>query len=239
MSESPRVTVVGGGLAGLAATVALADRGCAVELLESRRSLGGRTSSFVDSATGEVIDNCQHVSLGCCTYLADFARRTEIASRFVRHRTLHFRAKDGRAATFAGRAWLPAPLHLGPALLCLKVLNFGERIGVARAMLNLARLAPGKIDGLCVSDWLRGQQQSETAIRHFWEPVLVSALAETLERSSLAAARKVFVDGFMRHRHAYEMLVPQIPLGQLYGAELQPYFTKRGVSVQLGQSVER
>src|SRR5271170_122017 len=71
----PRVVVVGGGLAGMAATVALESAGCAVTLLESRRTLGGRAGSFQDPQTGEELDNCQHVLLGCCTNLIDFYRR--------------------------------------------------------------------------------------------------------------------------------------------------------------------
>jgi squalene-associated FAD-dependent desaturase len=235
----PCVTVIGGGLSGLAATVALAERGCEVELFETRRQLGGRTSSFVDSATGETIDNCQHVSLGCCTYLADFCRRTQIEQHFVRHRKLHFRAADGRSSDFAGASWLPAPLHLGPALMGLRVLSLAERIGVARAMVQLARWQPSANDNPTVSTWLRSQNQDWTAVQNFWEPVLVSALAETLDRASLSAARKVFVDGFMRHREAYEMLVPQIPLGQLYGEALQPFFVRRGVQIHLGTGVDR
>ena len=72
---SPRVLIVGGGLAGLSAAAALANRGLKITLLESRPRLGGRASSFTDPATGEPVDNCQHVSMACCTNLADFCRR--------------------------------------------------------------------------------------------------------------------------------------------------------------------
>src|SRR5262245_52100026 len=83
-AQTVRVGIVGGGLAGLAAAVALADsriecesRGIRLEidLFESRRMLGGRATSYLDPETGELIDNCQHVSLGCCTNFDDFCRR--------------------------------------------------------------------------------------------------------------------------------------------------------------------
>ena len=84
------VVVIGGGLAGLAASVALAQAGATVTLLESRPRLGGRASSFEDSATGELIDNCQHVAMGCCTNFRHFCRVTGIEDSFRCERELFF-----------------------------------------------------------------------------------------------------------------------------------------------------
>ena len=63
----------------MAAAVALESAGVGVTLLEARRSLGGRAGSFEDPQTGEELDNCQHVLLGCCTNLIDFYRRLGVA----------------------------------------------------------------------------------------------------------------------------------------------------------------
>ena len=239
----PRVSIVGGGLAGLAAAVALAERGYACELFEARRQFGGRASSFTDPQSGEVIDNCQHVSLGCCTNLADFSRRTGIDRHFRRERELWFVTPDGRRFRFAATRGLPAPLHLAPALMRLGFLSWGERIGVARAMMKLAWYRPVITwpplnTEPTMAHWLRKHRQSDRAIRRYWEPVLLSALAESLDLMTVAAARKVFVDGFMRHSGAYETLVPLVPLGELYGRELQPWFERQGVRLHLGRAVE-
>ena len=78
----PRVAVVGGGLAGLAAAVAAAEVGLDVELFEARQRLGGRAGSFRDPESGQLVDQCQHVSMGCCTNLTDFCRRVGIADCF-------------------------------------------------------------------------------------------------------------------------------------------------------------
>src|SRR5437016_12461071 len=74
-AESPTVAVVGGGLAGLAAGCALSEAGFRVTLFERRPFLGGRASSYQHPGTGEMVDNCQHVLLGCCTNLIEFYER--------------------------------------------------------------------------------------------------------------------------------------------------------------------
>src|SRR5258708_7433064 len=91
-----RVVIVGGGLAGMAASVALESAGADVTLIESRRMLGGRASSFEDPQTGETLDNCQHVLLGCCTNLLDFYDRLGVRHLIRFERTIHFRDASGR-----------------------------------------------------------------------------------------------------------------------------------------------
>ena len=238
-STAPRVTIVGGGLAGMAAAAALIEHGCEVELFEARRYLGGRASSFTDPSTGEVVDNCQHVSLGCCTNLSDFCRRTNIERHFVRERTLHFLSPQGRRYDFSPGKLLPAPLHLGPALASLGFLSWGDRYRIALSLLRLARARFSSDDRRDMWSWLQAERQSRYAIASFWEPILLGALAEQLDRVSCAAAQKVFVDGLMRHHAACDVLVPQLPLGQLYDAALRPWFEQHGISIHSGQAIER
>lgn len=237
-SAAARVAIVGGGLAGLAAAVALAPRGCHVEVFESRRKLGGRAGSYVDRITGNSIDHCQHVAMGCCTNYLDFCRQTEIAGLFTRHRTLHFFGPDGRCSSFSPSRWLPAPLHLARPLLSLKYLPFADKLSIARAMLALLRTsAEDNATGPTVLEWLHHQRQSPTAIERFWKIVLVSALAESLDRASLAAARKVFVDGFLAHREASHVLVPRVSLDELYDQGVATWLGQQGVVVHREASV--
>src|ERR1700721_1212934 len=76
---SQSVLVIGGGLAGLSSAVALADAGLQVRLIEKRPHLGGRATSYT-LPDGSEVDNCQHVTLGCCTNLADFYNRVGAAA---------------------------------------------------------------------------------------------------------------------------------------------------------------
>lgn len=235
---SQRVAVVGGGLAGLAAAVALVERGFRVELFEARRRLGGRATSFRDPQSGETIDHCQHVSMGCCTNLADFCRRVGVRDRFRVDDTLHFFSETGARFDFAGKRGMPAPLHLAPGLMGLGYLSLGERIGIGRALLSLARTElPPEFDEPTIGAWLRAQGQSENAIERFWSVVLVSALSEEVDRAGLRYARKVFVDGFMSHRDGYLVEVPSAALDEIYGQPLFDWFAARGAKLRLSTPV--
>ncbi|MCA1685737.1 MAG: hydroxysqualene dehydroxylase HpnE [Planctomycetia bacterium] len=231
----PHVVVIGGGLAGLAAASALVDRGLRITLIESRPRLGGRASSFTDPLTGEPVDNCQHVSMACCTNLADFCRRVGIADLFRRDPEVVFLSPEGRVSRLrAGR--LPAPLHLAGSFLRAGYLTWPEK---ARVAFGLSRLVFDLADrpGEPFSDWLLRHRQSPRTLERYWGPVLVSALNERLEQMDVGHARKVFLDGFLRNRDGYRMEIPLVPLGDLYGRRLETWLADRGVTVRLTEGV--
>jgi uncharacterized protein with NAD-binding domain and iron-sulfur cluster len=171
------VVIVGGGLAGLAAAVALGERGLRVTLCESRPRWGGRASSFVDQTTGEPIDNCQHVALGCCTNFRHFCQTIGIDRFFCREKELVFFGPDGRASRMA--AWpLPAPLHLARSFAGLKFLSWNDKYCLARGLRALSCTDPQTCEGITFLDWLRSHRQTAATIERFWHVVLVSALSE-------------------------------------------------------------
>jgi squalene-associated FAD-dependent desaturase len=238
-SPLPSIAIVGGGVAGLAAAVAAVDRGLHVELFEQAPAPGGRAGSYHDSQVDQLVDLSPHVAMGCCTNLLDFCRRTETADAFDRFATLNFFGPDGSRYDFTASRWLPAPLHLMAALRRLGYLSGRERRAIGRAMLRLARCrAADTADSPSMSQWLRGQRQPENAVRLFWAVVLESALGDTIEHVSVAAARKVFVDGFMATREAYEVLVPRIPLGETW-QRAGEWLACRGVKLHMRARIER
>ncbi|MHB1424574.1 MAG: hydroxysqualene dehydroxylase HpnE [Gemmataceae bacterium] len=230
------VLIVGAGLAGLAAAAALGQRGLAVTLLEARQRLGGRAGSFTDAASGQTIDACQHVSMGSCTNFAHFCRTVGIAHFIQRQPVLWFMTPDRRISRLRAGA-LPAPLHLAGSFLRLHYLSLTEKLRIAWGLHCLRRTSPEE-DELFL-DWLMRHRQTPCTLARFWGVVLTSALNETLDRIGLRYARKVFVDGFLRQRRAFEVELPSVPLGRLYGEELQSWLMGHGVRLRLGCGVRR
>ncbi|MDG2389019.1 MAG: hydroxysqualene dehydroxylase HpnE [Planctomycetaceae bacterium] len=260
------VVVIGGGLAGLSAGCALADRGHRVTILESRNRLGGRASSFEDRETGEAIDNCQHVAMGCCTNYLHFCQTLGVDHLLERQRELHFVDATGAISRFRPSTWLPSPLHLARPLAALKYLSFDDKRQIASALSRLVTLSSptrqhrvsqkfqdefqvtdedlqstreARQDQLTFREFLESCQQSEHVIRTFWHVVLVSALSESLENISFQQGAQVFVDGFLRNTSGWQVHVPIAPLEEFYGEPLTQWLSQRGGTIQIESGVTR
>jgi squalene-associated FAD-dependent desaturase len=236
-ASQPQVTIVGGGLAGLAAAAALSSAGVKTRLFERRRQLGGRAGSFWDATAGQWVDHCQHVSMGCCVNHADFCRRMGTDHWFRRHPAVRFIGPDGRTSTLRASR-LPAPLHLAPALWGMKFLTPRERLMVMSALKRLTLSESDPPPNITIGQWLADHGQSETVIRRFWGVVLVSALSETIEHIAFAAARKVFVDGFMAEPNGHVLEIPTVPLQRLY-ERISRRLSEQGVEIQTEAHVRR
>jgi squalene-associated FAD-dependent desaturase len=234
-TQPPRVAVVGGGLAGLAAGSALAASGLEVTLIERRPYLGGRASSYQHPGTGEIVDNCQHVLLGCCTNLLEFYARTGVADQIRWFDRLTFLEPGGRASEI-GPSALPAPLHTTPAFLRAACLDLSDKVGIARAMVALTPSTPPD-RGESFLNWLRRHGQTERAIDRFWRTVLVSALNEEIDRISVPYAAQVMRESFLKSAAAGRMGVPTVPLTDLYNSAGN-YIRENGGSVQFRTSVD-
>jgi squalene-associated FAD-dependent desaturase len=229
-----KVAVIGGGLAGLSAGCALAESGIQVTLFERRPYLGGRASSYQHPATGEIIDNCQHVLFGSCTNLIEFYGRIGVNNKIRWSEQMTFIEPGGRTSVLRP-TFLPAPFHTAPSFLGFPFLSFRDKLAIARAM---TFLVPSVLpdNGESFMDWLRKHGQTEGAIARFWNPILVSALSDDLDRISVSAAAQVVRES-MKSPEAGRMGIPTIPLTELYAAA-QDYITKRGGDVRLRCGVD-
>ena len=234
-SRPATVAIAGGGLAGLAAGCALADAGFRVSLFERRPYLGGRASSYQHPGTGEVVDNCQHVLLSCCTNLLDFYKRAGVRDKIRWYEKLTFLEPGGRASVIAPSP-VPAPLHTALAFLQADCLSFSDKIAISRAMAALAPAMPAD-RGESFLDWLKRHGQTARGIERFWKTILVSALNEDLDRVSVPYAAQVVRESFLKSAAAGRMGIPTVPLTDLYSTA-GDYIRARGGEIQLRAGME-
>jgi squalene-associated FAD-dependent desaturase len=218
--SSKNVIVIGGGLAGLAAGVALAEAGCRVRLFEQRPYLGGRATSYA-LPNGEHVDNCQHVTLGCCTNLEDFYKRVGSAGKIKFFDRLFFLDPQGRTGAMQA-GFLPAPAHMSGSFLTFDPLSLKDKLSIARALAAILFAGGQPKDAyppaqpVSMLGWLQRHKQTQRAIERFWRVVLVSALDEELDRTDARFGIDVFWKAFLKNSTGYRMGVPSVPLAELY-----------------------
>jgi hydroxysqualene dehydroxylase len=236
--RAPRVAVIGGGLAGITASIALAETGADVTLLEARPRLGGATCSF--SRDGLTVDTGQHIFLGCCSAYRGLLDKLGMTG----HAPMQDRfdvtvlAPGGRKARLR-RTALPGPLHMLPALGRYPFLSLNERLSVSRPALAMRFVDPGKpaVDQQRFGDWLAARGQTERARRALWDLFSVSALNIAGDDASLALAAVVVKTGLLGKNNAADIGVPALPLGELHGDAGATLLGKLGAKVSLSAKV--
>ena len=228
------VIVVGGGLAGITAALRCADAGARVTLLEARPRLGGLTYSF---RRGDIdVDNGQHVFLRCCTAYQALLDRLGVADQvFLQERLdIPVRATWNSSTPRLRRNSLPAPLHLGNALLRYGVLSPMQRLRFIRAALALRKLdrTDPAVDQQSFGDWLAKRRQDPRTIDALWDLVGVATLNARAEDSSLALAAMVFQVGLLTDAGAADIGWATVPLQRLHGDAAARALAAAGVDVR-------
>ena len=211
MTRQPRVAVVGAGLAGLTAGLALARRGWRVDLYERSRLLGGKTTSF--EVEGHEVDCGQHVVLACCTATLDLIDELGLTdSLYVQPRFEATVLSRKRPPAHLRASSLPAPFHLMAGFARYPFLTTLDRIQVGRALLAARGEKAPKGD---MAAWLRRHHQGSRAMRAFWDPFLVPALNAPLDRVSAEMGLFVIRTAFLGSSDAARIAYLRVPLARL------------------------
>jgi len=232
------VAVIGGGLAGLAASVSLVERGLRVALLEARPELGGRCYSYTDEATGDVVENGQHILLGAyhstLRYL-DMIGTGDLLTVKTRL-VLPFHHPEKHFASFSV-GHLPSPLHITSGLLRFSLLSFRERqslLAVGRALVGWDRKTESELSNLTVLEWLRKLRQSDEAVRCLWSPIAVSVMNETAERSSALLFARSLRLAFLGTKRDSSILIPSVGQTELYVRGAEKLLEESGAEILRG-----
>jgi len=238
---SEEIVVIGGGFAGLAAGVELARQGRRVRLLEQKPHLGGRARSFIDPASGSVVDNGQHLLMGCYRATIRFLETlgTLDRVRFQDKLSVPFLDKGGRLTALATNK-LPAPWHLLIGVFRSRSFSFREKFEVARLGRALDSHQGRRVDEdipprETVEEWLRRCGQSENLRRNFWDLLCIAAMNEDPRLASAALFARVLRLALFSSPADSRLGIARVGLSDCYTQAAAAYIEARGGSVLCGR----
>jgi squalene synthase HpnD len=226
-----KVVVLGAGYAGLAAAAELVLRGHQVTLVESRALLGGRAHSFVEPKTGLVLDNGQHILMGCYHETLDLLRQLGTEDRLHTPPSLAvpFYSEKGRSVLAASA---PAPLHLLSALLRYGELSGADKFSAIRLALRL-RAGQHPTPHETARDWMRRWKQTPNLVRALWEPLCIAALNEPVESASAQLFATVIRKSFLAGAADSTIYLSRVGLSELFAPEVARLLAMCGSSLRL------
>jgi squalene-associated FAD-dependent desaturase len=236
------IIILGGGFAGLSAAVSLAESGYGVRLLEQRPYLGGRARSFLHSASGAVVDNGQHIFMGCYQHALRFLTTIGTLHRiqFQNRLEVHFLEGDGRH-TWLRCPGLPAPWHLLSGALTSNSFGAAEKLQILRMgrvvqQMPVESPAPG-LANITVRQWLRQCGQSDSVQSKFWDLLCIAALNEDPAIAAAALFARVLRLALFRSPADSRIGLAAGGLSECYTGAAQAFVEARGGAVTLGANV--
>jgi len=236
------VIIIGGGLSGLSAAVELASRHIPALLLEARPHLGGRTRSFRDETSGDVVDNGQHLLMGCYEETRRLLKTVGADHLAKLQPNLHIDFLHPRKG-FSSLSCppLPAPLHVLAGLLRLRSLPFEDRVKLARVGLELLR-KPSKVERelgpMTVDEWLTSLGQPAENKKYLWDVIAIGSLNDDPKVVSALLFYRVLRAAFLGRRQNSSMLLPIVGLSELFVEPSIRYLDARGSEAKTGCGVE-
>jgi NAD(P)-binding Rossmann-like domain/Flavin containing amine oxidoreductase len=225
-----RAAVVGGGLAGLAAALELADAGHDVTLYEARPTLGGAVQTLPerDGDPSPPPDNGQHIALGCFTeYLSFLSRIGEGGSYVRRPLVLPVLAEDGRRADVKP--------SVGALLSYAHVpLRDRLRIPLVTARCRTARAEPGETFGAL----LRRLGTSDAAVERFWDVFMRPALNLRSDEVDAQAGLFTVRTALLGPRAHSDLILPAKPLGWMHGEAAGRALEGAGATIETGTRID-
>jgi squalene-associated FAD-dependent desaturase len=234
--------VIGGGLSGLSAAVDLCSHGHTVKVLEQKHRCGGRAYSYIDKKTGDVIDNGQHLLMGCFGNTKQFLQTIGSLDKLTIQKNLEVTFHHAQRGFVRFRCpSLPSPYHIILGILRLKTLSVRDRF---RLLFLLRQVTPRGHrvpigDSMTVDEWLTGCHQTEECKKYFWNVIATATLNENPQQAAaslfLEVLRKAILDG----RTGSVLIVPNKGLSDLYVEGAQRFIKEHGGEVMVRARVRR
>lgn len=234
-----KCVVIGGGFAGLSAAAYLSNSGFNVELIEASPKLGGRAYSFLHKETSTIVDNGQHLLMGCYHDTMNFLALIEAIDKVqvqdkmsVNFLKPNFDLHELKASS------LPYPINFFTAILNFTAITIRERLSILRLFFKLPFLAERDLEKLLVDEFLIKEKQNENVKKAFWEILCVGALNTSLQKASAKTLADVLKIIFLSGKKGSQLVIPKEGLSEIYCNQAKQFILKRGGQISLSERVE-
>jgi squalene-associated FAD-dependent desaturase len=190
-----------------------------VTLVEGRALLGGRAHSFVDAKSGLVLDNGQHILMGCYHETLGLLRQLGVMKRLYSPPRLAVPFVSEKGPSMLA-ATAPDPLHLLSALLGYGELSAADKFSAIKLAVRL-RLGQKPLVNETVETWMRGWGQTPNIIRALWEPLCIAALNEPVATASAQLFSTVIRRSFLAGAADSTILLSRVGLSDLFAPEVR------------------
>lgn len=234
MSAEP-VAIIGAGWAGLAAAVALTERGVPVIVFDAAPQAGGRARTA--PALGLEVDNGQHIAIGAYEAVLGLAATLGIpADRVFKRMQLAFEQRDAHGVRLSLRAPAGAGrLGMAHAFVGARGLSAGDKFAILRGWQRLVRIPA---TDLSVSNHLAAAGQPQRAVDLLWVPLCLATLNTPPDTASAQLFVRVLRNSLASSAPgASDLLLPACDLGRALPRPAVAWLEARGVEVRLGARV--
>jgi squalene-associated FAD-dependent desaturase len=237
------ITVVGGGLAGISAALALADLGSQVTLFESRAHLGGRVASVRHPRMGVEIDNCQHAAFrvyDCFFQLLGRASAQDIV-RIQSRTDLPFVSPEKKVFASLRTGRLSPPNHMMTSMMRFPYLSIRDKLAMRKAIKAFAAEddeSQWRLDDITFEKWLESKGQTPRAIERFFGFFTLAALNLKISEASAAQGVMLFRSGLFGAKDAFDVVAFTQDLGKAMNGSLLVALKESGVEVRTSATVK-
>ncbi len=232
--------IIGGGFSGLSSAAYLSGSGFKITLLESSPKLGGRAYSLKDDETGSVIDNGQHILMGCYNYTLDFFKLIGAEKNLIAQERLKiiFLKEDFKHYPLAAPG-VPYPLNLLFALLGYKAFSAEDKLRLLSFFSKLPLYSGKDLEKMTVDEWLHKENQSENASLSFWDILVAGALNTDKKKASAKVLADILKQIFFGGNKAATVIMPKYGLSETYCSDAENYIISKGGEIRCGETVNQ
>ena len=234
--QNSKIAIIGAGVSGLAAAVRLARTGHSnITVYESRREAGGRTRSYLDPTTGDMLDNGQHLMMGCYRATLEYLRM--VGSEYLLERiplAIPFH-EAGKSSFLRIPPKSRPPQNLLRAIASSPLLTPREKISAI--WLGRAIASKKSWEGMTCAEFFSKFRQPTGTVHKLWAPIVLATINASVEVASASLFVNVMREAFLSEAGASDLLIPRCGLSELLIEPALRMLERSGASIRLSAPV--